>query len=203
MRRARPLPAMPGRSRYRYTMLTLDPSFTATGWAVIDLGRAIPIGGGVIRTAKAKRSERLTAAEDDAQRGLSIFKTITAVIQQYDPLVIAQEGNLGSQSAVGAKGLARAQQACVDAICALRDGSLPLFVTPQYVQKTCTGKRSASKPEMEAAAVARWPGVDLAAFVAAVPKGQRDGFYDALCVAQSVWDHPAVASVRLMAEGHA
>ncbi len=181
-------------------MLAVDPSFTATGWVVIDLTAEKIVAAGVIRTEKAKSKERLSAAEDDARRGLIIRRAIRDVLLFWDPVVVAQEGNAGSQHANSAKALARAQQACVDAIDE-HLGAMPIFLTPAAVQKAATGKRFATKTEVEAAMTARWGSAIhdlLSKSSVARAKGVWENAFDAAAVAVAAWDNPAVAVARKM-----
>lgn len=155
----------------------------------------------MIRTEKAKPAERLTAAEDDGRRGLIIQRGITLVLRTFMPVVVLQEGNAGSKSARAAAALARAQQACLDAI-DLHMGSTPILLTQQAVKKAVTGRFSdVSKDDMERAArrlwpVCNWPRLLITSLTGASPPGEWENAYDAACVASCGWDQPAVAVAR-------
>lgn len=182
------------------TLLCIDPSFTATGWVVVELGgegRIVDVG--VVRTKPAKSSARFSAAQDGAWRGSAIRRAITAAIAHHAPLLVAQEGSAGSKSAKSAAGLARAQQACVDAVeTAL--GAMPLILTPQAVkQASCGGNLAASKGDLEDAACRRWPALK-SLVVAVQPKGAREHVYDAACVALTIWTLPEVVGLRRVVE---
>lgn len=155
----------------------------------------------MIRTEKASAKERLSAAEDDARRGLIIRRAVADLCAGYKPVVVAQEGNAGSQHANSAKALARAQQACADAVDE-HLGGLPIFVTPAAVQKAATGRKSASKEAVEEAMAKRW-GRDIYDLLAkssvARAKKKWENAFDAAAVAHCVWDKPAVALARKMA----
>ena len=204
-RRARPLPGdeavTPFLTGQRRTLLALDPSFTGTGWVVVDLSTGKIIAAGVITTKNAKATERLTGAQDNAQRGLKIRRAIAHVLATYKPVVVAQEGNGGSKSVKAAVGLARAQQACVDAIDEYL-GAMPIMPTEAAVKKSVVGRHAnVTKDDLEGAAKARWPGTPWAQlFKAAItgptPPGEWENGYDAACVAHCVWDDPAVALAR-------
>lgn len=179
-------------------ILALDPSFTATGWVAIDLVSELVVGAGLIRTKPPK--ERMTAAEADGRRGLTIQRGVVAAIREHRPVIIAQEGNAGSKSAKSAAALARAQQACLGAIEA-ELGAEPILVTPQSVKKLCVGRLDASKDDLERSAVERWGPSLLEAIKRAGIKGKAaENIYDAACVAATVWGFPAVAGLRQMAE---
>lgn len=180
------------------TALAIDPSLTSTGWVVFDLETGRAIEAGVVRTGPAKKSERLTAAEDMAARGVDIRRAIGRVMLDHKPVLVVQEGNAGSRTAKVAAGLARAQQACADAVDTTL-GGLPMIVTPQSVKKAAVGGVKASKGEMQAAALKWCPSLAEAIQKTGLPGGQCEHIYDATCVMLSVWRLPAVASLRAMA----
>lgn len=206
-------------------LLALDPSFTATGWAVVDLVTERVVALGVIATAPRPPAQRrdVTAALMDGERGLRIRRELLAVLRTYRPIVVAQEASSGSQSAKAAAALARAQQACLDAIDEHLD-ALPLFVTPQTAKKRAVGRLNATKDEIEAAMRTRWSrtttvvhpglghtvadGADLEALLReplpsgerARPVGEWENAWDALAIAHAAWDAPAVGAARRMAQ---
>lgn len=195
-------------------LLALDPSFTATGWCVIDLASERVVAMGVIRNPvlKDERSKRATAAENDARRGLIIGRAVRVVHRIHKPAVTAIEGDAGSQHAKAAKGLARAQQACVDAIDALGVDAMPVFVTPQANKKRAVGRLSCTDNEMRMAMEARWGPSNPPDWIATLlrerppygqspaPPGEWHNAVDSLGVANAAWDDPAVAGLRHVAK---
>lgn len=177
--------------------LAIDPSLTSTGWVLFDLQTGEAIEAGVIRTAPAKKTERLTVAEDMAMRGVHIRRGVGRVMLDHMPVVVVQEGNAGSRTAKVAAGLARAQQACVDAVDTTL-GGLPMIVTPQSVKKAAVGVVKATKGDMEQAAVRWCPSLPAVVAATGLPKGQHEHMHDAACVMLSVWRLPSVASLRAM-----
>jgi Holliday junction resolvasome RuvABC endonuclease subunit len=127
-----------------------------------------------------------------------VFRGVGDVLRKYKPAIVAQEGNLGSQNARAASALARAQQACADAVFAALE-SFPLFVTVQAVKKLATGSQQASKDQMEAAMRRRWPSAPFEELLKGIRRGAWENAFDAAAVAHAVWDDPAVASVRRLA----
>lgn len=187
-------------------LLALDPSFTATGAVVVDVVARRVVAAACIRTAPPKASERLTSAEANASRGSYIRREVTALCEAHRPFLAVQEGNAGSKSAKSAAALARAQQACVDGV-EVALGAAPVIVTPQSVKKATCGAFSASKDDLERAAL-EWWGEDLRALVESVrdprtgrpvPGSKHENIYDAACVAASIWDRPEVAALRRLA----
>ncbi len=153
----------------------------------------------MIRTQKAKASERLLVAEDDGRCGIIIRRAIRDLLYAHQPFVIAQEANTGSKSAKAAKQLARAQQACLDPIDEWMD-AMPLMFTPQAVKKKTAGSMNASKDLVEKAVRNHWKQVDFEELLAGIAPKKRENAFDALAVAYTAWDTPYVASLRKIAE---
>lgn len=155
-------------------------------------------------TKQEKR--RQTASEANLRSGLAIFRAISQVIEFWKPRVVAQEGAGGSKSVTGAQSLARAQQACGDAVHRYL-GAMPIMPTVQAVKTAACGKINASKDEIEKAMRARWDSSDFDELLTTPPiyaeQGQRlpprgkwENAFDAAAVAHCVWDDPAVAAMR-------
>jgi Holliday junction resolvasome RuvABC endonuclease subunit len=161
---------------------------------VIDLKTCLPIAAELVLSSKEKK-QRILAAEDGGRRGLAIHRMVRRLFREHHIVVVAQEANLGSKSFHAATGLARAQQACIDAI---DDelGSMPILVTPQQVKKSAAGSNSASKEEVERAMIARWAPVRFDILLAKFIGSEWENVYDASAVAHCVWDFPAVSSIR-------
>lgn len=189
-------------------MVAFDPSFTGTGWVVTDLRDEKPVAAGVIHTAPPPKGERRhqTAAQMDGRRGIRIRRFACCVLQTWKPAVAAIEGCAGSKSAKAAAALARGQQAVLDAVDELL-GAEPIFVTLQAVKKAATGRGSGTKDEVEAAMRRRWD-VDWDALLTTEPpygerprpRGEWENAFDAAAVTHAVWDAPAVAALRVMAQ---
>jgi Holliday junction resolvasome RuvABC endonuclease subunit len=193
-------------------LLALDPSLRGTGWVVVNLAHGCVIAAGVVVTKPPSKEDkkRMTAAEAHGRAGLAISRAVRTVLEFYKPAIVLQEGNAGSKSVSAAAGLARAQQACLDAI-DVHLGALPIFATQQAVKKAATGKLSASKDEVEAAMRKRWSTTsDFDTLLMTPPpyaeQGQRlpargkwENAFDAAAVAHCLWDDPAVAAMRAIA----
>lgn len=166
--------------------------------------------GVIVTKPRTKQEKKLqTQAEADLRAGLQIFAGISEVMRVWRPLVAAMEAGAGSKSVTGAKGNARSQQACGDAV--FRHlGGIPICMTVQAVKKATIGKNSSDKGEIQAAVERLWAGDDLVALLKTPPpyldQGQRlpppgkwENGYDALSVAHAVKDHPVVAAARQLA----
>lgn len=151
----------------------------------------------------------MLAAEIDGRDGLQIFRGIDTVMRLYRPRIALCESAGGAKSAAAAKSIHRSQQAVACAVYVHLEG-LPLYTTPQRVQKAATGKKNASKDDVQAAMRERWPQVDFDKLLRTRPpyldQGQRlpppgkwENAFDACGVIHALWDHPTVAMVRSMA----
>lgn len=149
----------------------------------------------MLRTKKAKSSARMTAAQDDARRGLIIKRGIVHQLRTWRPLLACQEGAAGSMSARGAAALARAQQACVDAVDQVLRSDV-LFCTVQAAKKACTGRNSGSKAEIEAAVRKYWHATDWDELLKGITASKRENAFDAAAVVMALDTNPAVVSLR-------
>jgi len=126
------------------------------------------------------------------------------VLRTYQPIIVVQEGAAGSKSMKAAVGLARAGQACADAV-DNHLGGLPIFVTQQAVKMAAVGRYSGvSKDDMKKAAERLWPDTPWGEFCTNAMTGrstpsQWEDAYDAGCVAHCVWDSPSVLVARKIA----
>ena len=185
----------------RPAMLALDPSLRATGWAVLDLETMAILAIGAIITKKAKKTERLLAAEDGARCGSIIRRSLVHVMRTYNVVVVCAEANGGSKSAVAAAALHRAQQACSSAVEEML-GTLPIYITPQRMQKTIVGRMTASKEDIAERVRAHWELNDFDALLSesgVTTKKAREGVYDACGVGKACWDFPTVVVARRLA----
>lgn len=139
-------------------ILCLDPGFNFTGWAVVSAHKRV-IGLGCIRTEASKKKLNIRKADDDAERSKYIMRELLRVYGQYDAKAIVAE--LPSAGAKGARAIAcMARAAAIVAVLAEITRLPAEWVTPGQV-KQITGKKTASKDEVEAAVMERWPSLLL------------------------------------------
>jgi len=159
-------------------ILLLDPSFTLTGYAVLDKAKK-PIAAGWIETKKAK-NKKIRVSEDDMDRARYLGMRLLRVIDKHKIQGLCIEVPTGSQSALASKGLGIAK-GCVATVAEARD--LPCtYRTPQEIKKIVAGSNNASKLQIEKA-VKKFFHVNV--------KGnakQREAQYDALAVGIACWD---------------
>lgn len=136
------------------SILSLDVGISSCGWAVFEDGR--PVASGCIKTEKSKK-KTVRTADDSADRAATVAMSLRAIVDAFS--VVATLGELpsgGAQSAQAMKLMSLAT-GTVAATMAILD--LPVeWTTPNEVKLAMCGKRNASKDEMMAAALKRFPG---------------------------------------------
>lgn len=137
-------------------ILGLDAGFAALGGVVISGDHVLYAG--TCRTERTSRRRGLRVADDDADRAQQLARFLWAVIQEWRPAgVVVELPHGGAQGARAnrAMGMATGIVAAV-----LEVAALPTeWVTPQEVKRAATGRKDASKADVEAAVRERfaWP----------------------------------------------
>ena len=155
-------------------ILTLDPSETATGWAVVEAGppgtRERILAYGCIVTAPNR--VRATKSHDDIRRCSEIALTLRNLCDEYSPALIIAELPTGSQRATGAK----AQGIVLGVLGSLRvtQGIPCEWVTPQAVKRATAHILNASKAEVQSAVLREWDDLEFP------NKTEREAVCDAL-----------------------
>ena len=215
-------------------LLALDPSIAAFGWAAIALAPTpLLVAAGVIETkpasAKKRKAERISVAEDDARRMRWIRRQLSQAVRIYSPVIAAIEVPFGSQAAKAAKALGAAQAIAACVVDEHLDGRA-VYITvheagdaigiarTQRVAKGEPRRDSAERAESSKArkqAVARavvdrlglfaWIralGLEVNAAAGgdvAVMHHRFEGAHDAAAVGLAAWERPEIAALRAMA----
>lgn len=204
-------------------LLAIDPSLTATGWCVVELG-AEPalLAAGVIETKPTPKAKRhgATQCEDDMRRAAYVYGQLSRVERRHTPAIVAVEAAAGSKSAKAAKalGIAQAAVACFVYECF---GGRAVYVTTHAAGEACglaptqrvaggrtaeesDAARKARKAAIAEAVIARY---GLGAWADALGAHhdfdgallpRYEGAHDAAAVALAAWQRPEVAAVRAM-----
>jgi crossover junction endodeoxyribonuclease RuvC len=159
-------------------VLGLDPGLASFGWAVADLevsGLAV-VDVGVFCTVKSARKHGVLAADDGVRRARELGLRLAGLLDRHRPAVVCAEAMSHPRHASSAGKLAMAWGVVA---AELERRGLPLAMeSPQGIKKALTGARDASKEDVGAALLARWPG--LAVLLAPLPKGLHEHAQDAL-----------------------
>lgn len=171
-------------------LLAIDPSLTATGFAILDLtgDRENVLALDFVATKPDTKSRHVYQADKDGARVDDIADKLLALIDQYRPDLVASEAPAGSQHANSAKALALAYGAIRGALRAR--GVTPLMVQAHHAKKAATGDKAASKEAVIGAMQTRFV-VQLAG-----SKAKREALADALSVACAAMGEPTVQAMR-------
>lgn len=139
-------------------VLALDVAFAHLGWAIMepheDGWRCLD--GYVIETKKSDKKKKIRVADDDVRRCTEHFATLSAIITRCGIQgIVAEMPPGGSKSATSAKamGMAKAVVAC-----AAEAHGLPTeWITPDEGKKAATGKKNASKAQVQRAMIKEYP----------------------------------------------
>lgn len=170
-------------------LLALDPSLRATGWVIVSIETGDIVDAGAIETEGrcARDDWALERVHDAGRCGIQIARAVAELVISLGPrAVVALEGPLGSQDAVAAADLARANQA-VRCGCFFGNPSLPVLTVSSYAAKkaaTGTKKPKNAKADVRRGVERRY-GIEPMARRASVARTQRgrEGIYDATAVA--------------------
>lgn len=180
-------------------ILALDPSFRATGWALLRIGDPFRVEEvGVIATEKAHKKDKAFAG-DDNHRCASILAGGLHALMQRDVALICAEAQAGSKSSKAAQMMGMAW-GVVSAVSAVQN--LPVLqARPTQVKEANCGVKTASKEDVQAAVSNRFP--EAAGLLASVKKKSlHEHVYDALSVAVACFDSTEVRTlVRAYTKG--
>lgn len=175
-----------------FFVLGVDPGFASIGWSVLRVYQSdeIPVAVGVIRTEKSSAKRKVRASEDNLERAKEIAAELRALIEQHQiKLICAETMSYPRNSAAAAK-----MAMCWGVLAALAgEYDLPITqATPQEVKKAVTGKKDASKEEVQEGVKRLYP-----ALAEAVTK--NGGPYILRDVPRSLWEHPYDATAAVVA----
>jgi Holliday junction resolvasome RuvABC endonuclease subunit len=141
-------------------VLALDPSFRNTGYAIIGVGSSKLkdkiCATGVIKTEARNKKSSVRAADQNLEQIQIMANALRDLIKIHKPdILVAELPTSGGKSAKAVASMAIAQAVCGTVVAY---EALPYeWVTPIANKKHLTGKRTASKTEMENAVLKIYP----------------------------------------------
>ncbi len=138
-------------------LLALDPSFRSTGWAVLKAGDILACG--CIRTEPSTSKTSVRVADDDAECCQRIARQLADLIRKYAIGGIIAELPTGGSKNSRANGCMARAGAIVAVVAEML--KIPAEWTTPGAGKEITGKKVASKKEVEKAVLCRWPDAPL------------------------------------------
>lgn len=179
-------------------VLGIDPGFASIGYAVVRLGQTLDVvRAGVIRTQKSSAKRNVRASEDNLERAKEIAEEIQGLLRDFDvKLVCAETMSYPRNSAAAAK-----MAMCWGVIAAVaHQHGLPVAqATPQEVKKSVTGKKDASKEDVQKAVVALFP--PIVGLLDDTPRSLWEHPYDALAAINACASSEVFLLARRMASG--
>ena len=175
-----------------FFVLGIDPGFASIGWSVIrmDASGESLVELGVIRTEKSTAKRNVRASEDNLERAKEIAQELRALIDKYRvQLICAETMSYPRNSSAAAK-----MAMCWGVLAALAGQyNIPIAqATPQEVKKAVTGKKDASKEEVQEAVRALFTSLQGG-------EAKHGGPYVLRAVPRSLWEHPYDATAAVIA----
>ncbi len=188
-----------------------DPGFASCGFAVVQLFPAYEtvLEMGVIRTSKSDKKTKTFAADDNLRRCREVAKEVERLLMQgtIETLPSGASHHYWSRRAVCAEAMSFPRSASVAAKMAMTWGvlvanveraKLPLLqATPQEMKVKLTGRKDASKEDVEAALKKKY-GKAIARHVKGIPPSLHEHAYDALASIVTCLDSEVIRMVRTM-----
>ncbi len=164
-------------------ILAFDPSFTAWGWAVVEVNgdndRLVDCG--TIRTKKGEKKLGLRVADDDLRRVQELFTELERIWKMYDPAGIVTEVSGGAQSARASRTIGMTEGILGSFIVAKMAPAE--FYTAMEAKKAATGIRNASKEQIGVSVRAHFGLLHFGdKLIPKTPKACREAVCDALAV---------------------
>jgi Holliday junction resolvasome RuvABC endonuclease subunit len=180
-------------------ILALDPAFRHFGWVVFSVTASgeTPIDAGCIVTKKAAKKKGIYAADDNHQCAQAIARKLFYLVDYYNPALICAEAPGGSQSSKAAQ-LLGASAGILSTVVAYHETIPFIQVDKMSIKKALTGGNKASKDEIEAVVVEKYPALrELCTSVN--PPSLHEHVYDAGGVLIACGDASEVQMVRQIA----
>lgn len=186
-------------------VLGLDPGFANLGWALAtwEDEKLRVLNLGAIHTKKANKKQHILECEDNFARAQELAQEIRRFFDNYRVVAVCAEAmSFPRQASVAAK-MAMAWGVIAD-ICHTT-GTPMVQPTPQRVKKALCGRNSASKEEVQAAVIERFPwhrrvgGKTLAEIIEELSEKDREHAVDAVATIAASEDSEVLKLARRMA----
>jgi Holliday junction resolvasome RuvABC endonuclease subunit len=174
-------------------LLAIDPSLTATGLVVVELGPDTErvLEQAFVQTKPDAKSRHVYQADQDGARIDEIADAVLRLMREHRVDIVACEAPAGSQHANAAKALALAYGAIRGALRAV--GMTPIMVQAHHAKKAAAGSQGATKDEVLAAMQRRFS-VEITG-----SKPRKEAIADALANACAAMGEPTVQALRRQA----
>lgn len=164
-------------SKGPFYVLGLDPGFANCGYAVLALDGAecVFVAAGVIRTQKSDKKHKVLATDDNLRRAQRIVTLLHDLARTFPPAVICAEAMSFPRSSSAAAKMAMTWG--IVATMSVRESLAVVQASPQEIKLAVCGSKSASKEEVEAQVLRRFP--EMKALLDEVPDSLHEHAFDA------------------------
>jgi crossover junction endodeoxyribonuclease RuvC len=157
--------------------LGIDPGLANAGLAVLEI---LPVGErllhlAVLKTEKCSKKQNTLAADDDMRRVRELAGALWALVAEYKPRIFCLEAASWPRSATAAAKTAMSR-GVIGAI-AETLGIAIAQASPQEVKLAVTGRRDASKEDVERGICERFGNAEVLG--GGIARGRREHCYDA------------------------
>lgn len=164
-------------------VLALDPGLSRLGFCCVHLHRDGEklLEVGVLRTERSAKKRGVLASDDLTRRARELWRGLRDVVRRHPPAAICVEAVSFPRSSSAAAKTAMARGLVVALAEVL--GDLPISeASPQAVKAAVTGRKDASKEDVERAILERWPTAEARCSAARIRRGDREHAFDACAV---------------------
>lgn len=175
-------------------VLGIDPGLANCGFAVVRLTSDSErlVDAGVICTKAQPRKRGVLVGEDNFMRAQSVGRALADLVAKHQPVAVCSEAMSFPQNKTASEKVALSW-GVLAAVCTLND--LPCVQpSPQFIKKHMCGARNASKADVEAAVVERYPASSKV--LGKVVASRREHAVDAFAVVISSLDGDVIRLIR-------
>ncbi len=131
-------------------VMGVDAGFTHMGMVAVENGKVIDYQ--TVRTEKTAKKRGIRVADDDAERCMKLAEGLFKFIDKHKPAGAFVE--LPTGGAQGARANRTMGMATAVVVCVLHLAEVPAeWITPMAVKKAATGRKNASKEEVQKAVI--------------------------------------------------
>jgi crossover junction endodeoxyribonuclease RuvC len=176
-------------------VLGVDPGLANFGWTVVKFEGSTEtlIDMGVVRTEKSDKKKGVLASDENFDRTREIAKVVIDLCEQYQVAAICAEAMSYPRSSSAAAKMAMTW-GILATISQIR--TIPFTqASPQQIKKFLCGKKDASKEEVEAVVLKRWPNAAEILDAKKIARSYREHAYDSAATIIGATEHSEVIRV--------
>lgn len=176
-------------------VLGVDPGLANFGWSIVRFEGPTEtlVDMGVIRTEKSDKKKTVLASDDNFDRTREIAKEMLELCEKWHVAAICAESMSYPRSSSAAAKMAMTW-GILATISQLK--TIPFTqASPQAIKKFLCGKKDASKEEVEAVVLKRWPNAAQILDAKKIARTYREHAYDSAATIIGAAEHSEVIRV--------